>query len=618
LHARVVAMTDSIRHRGPDDSGVWVDSESGIGLGHRRLSILDLSAEGHQPMWSAGRSLVMVFNGEVYNFQELRKELEAAGYRFRGHSDTEIMLAAFEEWGVDASVRRFNGMFAFALWDRRKRTLYLCRDRMGKKPLYYGWAGDSLIFGSELKALRSFPGFAAEVDRNALALYMRLGYIPAPYTIWKGIHKLPAATYVAIGAKEPESSPKPVPYWSAAEAAEKGLQNQIGSFEEAIDGLDSLLRDAVALRMISDVPLGAFLSGGIDSSVVVALMQAQSTRPVKTFCIGFQEQTHNEAEHARAVAKHLGTSHTELILTPQEALAVVPQIPAMFDEPFADSSQIPTYLVSRLARQDVTVSLSGDGGDEMFAGYTAYRSSEQFYRKYGWAPQPLRSAAAVVMRQVPQDLWNRILPASEVATAGARIHKLASTFRQPDEATVYRNMMSYWEEPCRVVTGAEEPPTPFTNGVVSGMPTFTEKMMLLDSLVYLPDDILVKVDRASMAVSLEARGPLLDYRVFEYAWRIPLNLKQRENQGKWILRQLLYRYVPQQLVDRPKTGFAIPVASWLRGPLREWAGDLLDTTRLRRRGLLDANAVGRTWQEHLNGFDWSQRLWSVLMLESIS
>jgi asparagine synthase (glutamine-hydrolysing) len=618
--ALVTAMIDAIAHRGPDDSGVWKDTAAGIVLGHRRLSIIDLSTEGHQPMAGPDGNQIIVFNGEIYNFRELRGELEARGYCFRGHSDTEVMLAAFLEWGIDASVRRFNGMFAFALWDQRERRLTLCRDRLGKKPLYYGWAGVggkcTLLFGSELKALRAHPAFCAPVDRNAVALYLRLGYIPAPWTIYQGIYKLPPATHLTIGPQDCGGNAAPVAFWSAREAAERGLGNRITSFDDAIAELDDLLRSAIGMRMIADVPLGAFLSGGIDSSMVVSLMQALSGQPVKTFCIGFEEQTHNEAVYARAVAKHLGTDHHELVVTSSQALEVVPRLPRMFDEPFGDSSAIPTFLVSEMARRHVTVSLSGDGGDELFAGYTAYGSAALFFQKYGWMPAPIKATAGRVLRGVPQSLWNRVLPGNGEATGGARVHRLGSTLRQPDEDTIYRNLMSHWEDPENVVPGSIEPLTAFTSRESAGVGNMIEKMMLLDSLTYLPDDILAKVDRASMAVSLEARGPLLDYRLFEFAWRIPLDFKMRDGKSKWVLRELLNRYVPRELVDRPKSGFAIPVAKWLRGPLKVWAEDLLTGSRLRREGILDSLVVRRTWKEHLDGYNWSERMWAVLMLES--
>lgn len=615
LRETVTAMTTAIAYRGPDDSGAWADPEAGIVLGQRRLSIIDLSAEGHQPMAGPAGRQIIVFNGEIYNFPELRAELETLGCTFRGHSDTEVMLAAFAQWGLDAAVRRFNGMFAFALWDRPSRRLSLARDRLGKKPLYYGWAGNTLLFASEIKALRAHPAFRPEIDRNALALYLRLGYIPAPWTVFRGVYKLPPATHLTFGPDDQGNNGLPVAYWSAREAAERGLRNRIADFGEASAELDALLRGAVGMRMISDVPLGAFLSGGIDSSLVVAVMQALSTQPVKTFCIGFEEQTHNEAVYAQAVARHLGTEHTEMILTARQALDVVPLLPRMFDEPFADSSQIPTYLVSQMARRHVTVSLSGDGGDELFAGYSAYQSNLRFYRKYGRIPAPLKTIAAGVLEGVPESLWNRLLPGGDTP-AGARAHRLGATLRQPDDDLIYRNLMSVWEDPRRIVRGSVEPSSAFSTGEVSGIDDRTEKMMLLDSLVYLPDDILVKVDRASMAVSLEARGPLLDYRLFEFAWRVPLAFKLRDGKGKWILRELLSRYVPRELIDRPKSGFAIPVAAWLRGPLKPWAEDLLNGRRLREEGLLDVAAIRRVWLQHLAGYDWSARMWAVLMLES--
>lgn len=430
LRSLVGRMENAIAHRGPDDHDVWVDATSGVAFGHRRLAIVDLSVEGRQPMVSENGELVIIFNGEIYNFRELRSELEALGCRFRGHSDTEVMLAAFEQWGLEASVRRFNGMYAFAVWDRGRRLLHLCRDRIGKKPLYYGWNGTTFLFGSELKALRVHPAFAASIDRNALALYFRFGYIPAPYTIYKGIYKLPAATYLTLGFDGQSSPGNPVAYWSAREAAEAGLRTRINDVEDAFTELELLLRSAVGLRMVADVPLGAFLSGGIDSSLIVAFLQSMSNRPVKTFCIGFGEQKHNEADHARAVARHLGTEHTEVTLTADQALKIVPRLPEMFDEPFSDSSGIPTFLVSELARRAVTVALSGDGGDELFAGYTTYQSYAQFHKKYGWMPNTLRAAAGHILHSIPQRLWNGIHPNGGSVTAGARAHRLAAGLQQ--------------------------------------------------------------------------------------------------------------------------------------------------------------------------------------------
>ena len=611
---QITTMTEALAHRGPDDQGLWMDLEAGIALGHRRLAIVDLSAEGHQPMVSRSGRLVLIFNGEIYNFLELREELEALGHSFRGHSDTEVMLAAFEQWGLVESLRRFNGMFAFALWDRRRRQLYFARDRLGKKPLYYGWCGHRLLFGSELKALQAHPDFVASIDHDALALYMHLGYIPAPYTIYERIWKLPPASFLVLDRPQPGTRGVPEPYWSARRAAERGLHTPIEDYRAAREELDTLLRDAVRLRMIADVPLGAFLSGGIDSSLVVALMQTQSARPIKTFCIGFQEGDYNEADHARLVAKHLGTEHTELTLEPKRALAVVPRLARLFDEPFADSSQIPTLLVSELARQQVTVVLSGDGGDELFAGYLAYASCGHFYRKYGWIPGALRRIAGRLLYRTPAAFW-RSLPHGRAADVAARLQRLAVAFQQSTPPAVHRALVARWERPELLVQGIHTL-APLGQEQESVLADPLHAAMLLDALLFLPDDILVKVDRTTMAVALEARGPLLDYRVFEFAWRLPLRFKIHRGMGKWILRDLLSCYVPQEIIERPKQGFAMPLEQWLRGPLRCWAEDLLEEGRLRREGLLNAKLVGRIWRQHQAGFDCSFRLWAVLMFES--
>jgi len=601
LRARAETMTGTLRHRGPDDGGVWLEPEAGLALGHRRLSIIDLSPEGHQPMHSHNGEWVIVFNGEIYNFQEIRRELEARGHRFRGHSDTEVMLEAFSEWGVDASLRRFNGMFAFALWNRPQHQLWLARDRLGKKPLYYGWAGGALVFGSELKALRMHPRFDPRVDRDSLALYFRHGYVPSPYSIYRNVHKLPPGTRLRLEEASPPTRIEPVPYWSAREAVERGRASQPSRDpRQAEIDLKMLLIDAVRMRMISDVPLGAFLSGGIDSSLTVALMQSISNRPVKTFAIGFREARFNEAEHARAVAQHLGTEHTDLCVTPEEAREVIPRLPEMFDEPFADCSQIPTFLVSQLARRSVTVSLSGDGGDELFGGYESYRSNSNGWRKYAWIPQPFRRLAGKAL-----------------ALGGGHRRRVGLAMTHAELELVYRELYSLWETPLELVRGASEPPTAFSNRRQwVGRDSFIEKMMYLDSVAYLPDDILVKVDRASMAVSLEARCPLLDYRLFEFAWRLPLEEKTGPAAGKLPLRRLLAEFVPPELWDRPKTGFGIPIGDWLRNPLREWAEDLLAEGALAEGGLEPA-PVRRRWEEHLRGtFNWDLPLWTVLMFQA--
>lgn len=616
LTARVMAMCDAIRHRGPDDAGAWVDAPVGLALGHRRLSILDLSPKGHQPMTGAAGRFVIVFNGELYNFLEIRADLESRGYRFQGHSDTEVVLAAIDVWGVSDAVRRFNGMFAFALWDGEERLLYLCRDRMGKKPLYYGWCGQTLLFGSELKALRAHPAFQAGLNLSAIAIYLRLGYIPAPHSIYQGIRKLPAATVLTIRTSDAGNNDEPAAYWSAADAAAAGLSQPIADANTCLEQIYPVLRSAVGLRMISDVPVGAFLSGGIDSSLVVALMQALSGNRVKTFCVGFREQSHDEAGHARTVAAHLGTDHTEVTLTADDALAIIPRLPRIFDEPFADSSQIPVLAVSELARQRVTVSLSGDGGDELFAGYTTYGHAARFYAKYGWVPRPVRSLAGRILSVIPDAVWNTLSRGTGAIPAAARARRLASALRERKDSAVYMNLVSIWQDPAGLVPGAVEPESAFTADAARAITDTIGKMQLLDVLVYLPDDILVNLDRTSMAVALEARSPFLDYRLYELAWRVPTDFKIKGGVNKWILRQLLYRYVPRQLVDRPKFGLSTPMADWLRGSLRTWAGDLLSPARFRRDGLIDPEKVWAVWESHQRGFDCGAQLWTVLMLQS--
>jgi asparagine synthase (glutamine-hydrolysing) len=604
-------MADTLVHRGPDDAGVWVDNAARLALGFRRLAIVDLSAEGRQPMASASGRYVIAFNGEVYNFLELRHDLEGKGHRFRGHSDTEVMLAAIEEWGLQSAVRRFVGMFAFALWDRQERSLSLVRDRLGIKPLYYAWMDGVFLCGSELKALRAHPAFRAEIDRGALTLYMRHSYVPTPYSIYRGCKRLPPGCTLTLDASLTHR-PEPVPYWSATAVAASGLGRPfIGSDPEAVEELDRLLRDAVRLRMIADVPLGAFLSGGVDSSTVVALMQSQSERPIRTFSIGFLEEGYNEAEYAREVAAHLGTEHTELYVTPAEAQAVIPTLPEIYDEPFADSSQIPTLLVSRLTRRHVTVSLSGDGGDELFAGYPRYAVADSLWRRIRWMPPVVRHGVATVGSALTAQR-------SRLATGDSRLARIAEVLRAPSSEAIYRRYVSHWKRPEEVVIGGHELPTALSSGERRlPMAEFTHRMMALDTVTYLPDDILTKVDRASMAVSLEARVPLLDHRVVEFAWRLPLSMKTRNQQTKWALRQVLYRYVPRELIERPKMGFAVPLDAWLRGPLREWAEALLAPRRLRDEGLLDAERVGAVWRESVDGRPGHAReLWSVLMFQA--
>ena len=619
-------MAQQLAHRGPDDSGEWVDPHAGVALGFRRLAIVDLSPLGHQPMRSASGRYEIIFNGEVYNFAALRAELVKLGHSFRGGSDTEVILAAIEQWGLDRAVREFVGMFAIALWDRHESALHLVRDRLGIKPIYYGWQNGVFLYGSELKALAAHPAFCGEIDRDVLALYMRLAYVPDPFSIYRGIRKLPAGSIVTLRSPQDREA-LPTRYWSAHDVVMRGQGAEFaGSDQEAVARLDELLREAVALRMVADVPLGAFLSGGIDSSTVVALMQAQSDRPVRTFSIGFAEAAFDEARHAAAVATHLKTDHIALTVTPDEARRVIPDLPIMFDEPFADSSQIPTYLVSALARRSVTVSLSGDGGDELFGGYNRYQWGDDIWRRTGWAPVQARVFGARALQSISPAGWDRgfasigsVLPGRlQQRTPGDKLHKLAEVIAVDDPAALYLGLVSQWKRPEEIVLGATEPVTILTNRADwPPVSTFPERMMFLDMVTYLPGDILTKVDRASMATSLEARVPLLDHRVVEFAAALPLSMKVRHGQGKWILRQVLDAYVPRTLIDRPKTGFGVPIDSWLRGPLRGWAEDLLDPSAMREAGYLNPEPIQRRWKEHLSGArNWQASLWCVLQFQA--
>jgi asparagine synthase (glutamine-hydrolysing) len=631
LSATVGLMTDTLQHRGPDDKGTWVDAEVGVALGHRRLSIIDLSPAGHQPMVSACGRYVMVYNGEIYNHRDLRRELEAEfGERaWRGHSDTEVMLAAVVHWGVQGALGRFNGMFAFALWDRKERVLYLSRDRLGEKPLYYGWMGKVFLFGSELKALRAHPAWQGEIDRDALTLLLRFQCVPAPYSIYHGIRKLLPGTLLILPWKDGRSGREDEisTYWSAKEIAAHGLSEPFkGSEAEAIDRLDGLLRNAVKLRMEADVPLGAFLSGGIDSSTVVALMQAQAEKPVKTFSIGYYEEGYNEANYAKAVASHLGTEHTELYVTPRECLEVIPRLPSIYDEPFSDTSQIPTFLVSQLTRQYVTVSLSGDGGDELFGGYTRHFWMETLWQKLAPIPISLRKMLLGLLGILVPICGERFFQTAQgifpskyrQANITYQLYKFMELLTAQSIKELYLTITSHWKHPAALVKGASEPPTRVTDWINADFAAdFTNRIIYLDLVQYLPDDILVKLDRASMAVSLESRVPYLDHRVVEFAWSLPLPMKIRDGQGKRILRQVLTKYVPNSLTDRPKTGFAIPLDSWLRGSLRDWAEALVDTGRLHREGFFNPAEVREKWNEHQAGKrNWEYYLWDILMFQS--
>lgn len=626
LQKTVQTMSERLQHRGPDGQGHWTDEQLGFALGHRRLAIQDLSPAGHQPMVSTSGRFVIAYNGEVYNAPELRKKLDQKGNvaSWRGHSDTETLLACIETWGLEAAVLEFIGMFAFTLWDRKKQCLYLVRDRLGIKPLYYGWQNGAFLFGSELKALKVHPYFVGELHRDALALFFRHNTIPAPYSIYQGIHKLLPGTILTLNRFNGE--PTCSTYWDAWKVAETGSRQLFaGSYAEAVTALEGLLLDAVSKRMIADVPLGAFLSGGIDSSTVVALMQAQSSNPIRSFSIAFSEDQYNEAPHAAAVARHLGTDHTELMVTPQQTLEVIPRLPTIYDEPFADSSQIPTFLVSELTRQHVTVALSGDGGDELFCGYNRYLWAAPLWKKLGRLPKIVRSGLSVGLKSVSMESWHQIyrlgkpaIPARwQMQAPGRNAHRLAEILQLPHERALYQGMVSHWELPDQLVLGSSEPVSRLTQQTQPNTNSFTEWMMAQDLVTYLPDDILTKVDRASMAVALEARVPLLDHRIAEFAWKLPLHWKLQNQTGKRILRDVLDRYVPAELMERPKMGFGVPLEHWLRDKLRDWAEDLLDEKRIREQGILDPVLIQQKWQEHLSGkTSWAYHLWDVLMWQA--
>ena len=627
LNTIITKMSNTLVHRGPDDAGAWCDEASGIALGHRRLSIIDLSAAGHQPMVSANGRFVVVMNGEIYNHNELKQEEGIADYPFRGHSDTEVALAAIQNWGIEKAHKEFIGMFAFAVWDREDKTLYLSRDRLGEKPLYYGFLGGSLLFASELKALRVHPDWDAAINNYAIALLARYSYIPAPYSIFREIKKLAPGTILKYSPGKRDMEPELTTYWSCEEVVLDAIsKNRNRDEKEAVDELDMLLTDTIRGKMIADVSLGAFLSGGIDSSLIAALMQKESTVPVKTFSIGFYEKEYNEATYAKEVAEYLGTDHTELYVTPEETWSVIPNIPKLFDEPFSDSSQIPTFLLSELTRKNVKVALSGDGGDELFGGYNRYFAAIELLNNIDKFPSVIRKQLGNAVLWLGASRIDSIykvvkplLPGKyKFEHLGMKLQQLVKEWDSLSIDSIYPNMISLWTRPSEIVNGTEDP------DILSGFMTtaerirhFSERMMFLDTVTYLPNDILVKVDRTSMAVSLEVRVPFLDHRIVEYIWNLPDHFKIRNGKGKLLLRQVLDRYVPGRLVNRPKMGFGVPIDHWLRGPMREWAENLISRERLNREGFFNPDPIREKWEQHLEGkLSWHYMLWPVLMFQA--
>jgi asparagine synthase (glutamine-hydrolysing) len=627
----ILKMNLAISHRGPNSNGTWNDKNSGIILGHQRLSIIDLSEAGNQPMQSNSGRFVLTYNGEIYNHLEIRHELKKNNFnsKWQGNSDTETLLQAIDYWGLEITLQKIEGMFAFGLWDKKTHCLTLVRDRIGEKPLYFGWQGKGdnkvFIFGSELKALKAHPEFKGEIRRDSIALQLRHNYIPAPYSIYKDIFKLPPGHYLELKESDLKNSslPNSKTYWSLIETAIYGNNNQLTNSEENIQkDLEELLQSSVKKQMISDVPLGAFLSGGVDSSVLVALMQSQSNLPVKTFTIGFREEDYNEADHAKKIAKHLGTNHTELYVSSKRAMEVIPKIPLIYDEPFSDSSQIPTFLVAQLASKQVKVALSGDAGDELFCGYNRYIMSKKFWNIVSLIPLSCRKILSSGLKILSSQNWQRIskvLPSSsQYHNFGDKIYKGVDALKAKTLSDLHYILSSHWQNPTEIVFSTKEPETIFNElrpllKDLNGQ----EQMMALDFITYLPDDILVKVDRASMASSLETRIPFLDHKLIEYVWKIPHSLKYRNGKGKWILRQILNKYVPKNLTERPKTGFAVPIDTWLRGPLRDWAENLLNEKRLSEEGYFNPKLVRDKWTEHLSGKrNWQHHLWDILMFQA--
>lgn len=621
IHHIARGMMGTLNHRGPDHADLWQDPDVPVVLGHLRLSILDLSSEGNQPMSSSSDRYVIVYNGEVYNYLDLQKDLESQGVIFHGRSDTEVILAAIEQWGLNLAIQKINGMFAFALWDRKEREIHFARDRLGKKPLYIGWAGQSLVFGSELKALCAYPDFRGEINRQALGLYMQYGYVPAPHCIYKNVISLPAGhrLSVSLDSIEPGADIGKLaePYWHHVQVLEQSRAQMrddmpdylvVGEFEEL---LESCVRD----RLISDVPLGAFLSGGIDSSSIVALMTKASVSPVNTYSIGFHEEGYNEAEYAKDVATHLGTQHHEMYVSAQDSLDIVPKLADMYDEPFADYSAIPTYLVSEFARRYVTVALSGDGGDEMLGGYNRHVMGPKIWNRMRMIPAPLRKMIAGSIHGFSSGTWDKI-GANSRPQFGRAMYKLSNILRLNSPQEIYESLTKTWDDPA-LLSDADSRPTLYDHDIENLDLDFAQEMMLRDTLFYLTGDILTKVDRASMAVSLEVRAPLLDRRIYEYVWSLPMRFKIRDGKGKWLLRQVLSKYVPDKLFERPKQGFTVPIDGWLRGPLKDWAEDLLDEQQLKSAGFLESAHVRGLWTAHRDGnADHGTKLWTILMFQA--
>lgn len=618
LEPIITKMTNCLIHRGPDEGAVWLDTQDAIALGHRRLAILDRSSAGRQPMHSHSDRYVIVYNGELYNYPTIKKQLQQKGHQFIGRSDTEVLLTSIEEYGIEHTLHTISGMFAFALWDKKEKNLTLARDRLGEKPLYYGLINDTLVFGSELKAILAYPMMQKNISRNSVELLMRYGYIPQPNSIYDNIVKLPPGTYITLQKNKLTLLPAPKEYWSALQVAQNGISNPLLIKDsEAIEQTDNLLNTIIKTRMISDVPIGTFLSGGVDSSLIAALMQANSENPIKTFTIGFSDKQYNEAEYAKAIAQHLGTDHTEFYVEPSDALAVIPKLATIYDEPFADSSAIPTFLVSQLTKQQVSVCLSGDGGDELFGGYNRYLLAKNLWNKMAIMPYPIRLIAKKVLLSVSPTRWNQVLQFINLSMIGDKLHKFAESMTAKSPELLYQHLISQWPQPEKIILSSSKNYSQNPILLAVEEMDFIEKMMITDSISYLPDDIMTKVDRAGMAVSLESRAPYLDHQLFEFIWQLPLHMKIRNRNNKWLLRQVLSRYIPNQFFERPKMGFGVPLAEWLRGPLRDWAETLLNKKLMEQQGFFQTKPILDKWQEHLSGKrNWQYQLWTVLMFQA--